>query len=198
MIEQIKPWYRLSLDSSTALRSDFVWPTLDPDIKRREFFYSNPADIMSNDWLEFWTSMQSNITSVILFWRAAGSDHGWAHIDVNAKRYVTTCAINWAYDNGSTEMVWYDSPGAAEIADRPVNIAPGNTHNLAFEIADLHEISRCNIGTQPTLVRTNMPHTVLVGNSSRWGVSMRFGGRYQLWDHAVDYLVNDRGLGSGC
>jgi hypothetical protein len=193
MQQGIESWYRLSVDTSRALKSGFVWPEIEPGTKRREFFYTNPSDILDDDWLKLWLDRGSKITSVILFWRAAGSDHGWAHIDVNAKRYVTTCAINWAYDNGNTQMVWYDPPAASEINDREISVAPGNTHSLTFKMSDLNEINRCHIGLQPTLVRTNIPHTVLVGDSNRWGISMRFGGRYQTWDDAVAELSSNGG-----
>jgi len=198
MQQAVLPWHRLSVDASKALKSGFSWPEIEPGTKRREFFYTDPSDVLDDEWLGFWSDRGSRITSVILFWRAAGSDHGWAHIDVNAKRYVTTCAINWAYDNGDTQMVWYDPPPASSIADREISVAPGNTHSLTFKVSDLNEIGRCHIGTQPTLVRTNIPHTVLVGRSNRWSISMRFGGRYQTWEGAVSELSTNGGLIDGC
>lgn len=183
-------WYNLNLGNDHPLKEGFVWPNVGSDVLRKEFFYSVPSDVLSPALIEQMESIGAPFTSVILFWRRAGSDHEWAHIDVNAKRYVTTCAINWAYHAPNSEMIWYRAPPDDVIGSKEIHVAPGQTHSLTFKINDLEEIDRCHITNSPVLVKTNIPHTILVHGENRWSISARFGGRYQDWDAAVSAFEN--------
>jgi hypothetical protein len=48
-----------------------------------------------------------------------------------------------------------------------------NNQSKDWPIAELKEVDRCHIGQKATLVRTDVPHTVEMGNTDRWAVSFR-------------------------
>lgn len=186
----LKCWYQLNIDVSSAIRKDFVWPDIDSSIKRREWFYKDPTAVLTTDFTSLMFDRKSPLTSVIIFYRGLDSNHGWAHIDINAKRYVTTCALNWAIGGTDSTMHWYKDPNI-DLSEKDIAIAPGNTHSLTFPIGDLTEIDQCHIGNKLTLTRTDIPHTVFVNNDPRWCISVRFGGRYQTWEDAVSDFRKD-------
>lgn len=180
------PWQPLVSKVPCGLRTDFSLPAPPRGSVSHEFFYPNPSEVINQEWLDYMQSRGSRITSVIAFYRAAGSPSRMAHIDVNAKKYVTTCAINWVIGGEGSHMSWYDIPDGFSVDSTEITIAAGKTHYLGFEASTLREVSRCEIKGSPVLVRTNIPHQVFVSSHDRWSISMRFGGRYQTWESAVD------------
>lgn len=180
-------YFLKNIKSENAFRSDFTWPILNSTIPRQEFMFTNPSDILNLDWLYHMKHIDVPITSVILFHKQPFANHNRAHIDTNAKRYITTCAINWVYCNGVSSMSWYNSPPQQYISN-DINIAPGNTHSFIFDINDLELIDTQEIKTVPALVRTNIPHSIYVGDCERWSVSVRFGGKFQTWESAIAFF----------
>lgn len=180
------PWQPLTAKVPCSLRASFSLPVPPQGLASHEFFYPDPSEVIGQDWLGYMQSRGSRITSVIVFYRAANSPSRVAHIDVNARKYVTTCAINWVIGGEGSHMSWYDPPPGLDVGSMEITIASGKTHHLGFDASTLREISRCEIKDSPVLVRTNIPHQVSVSSHDRWSISMRFGGRYQTWESAVD------------
>ena len=83
-------------------------------------------------------------------------------------------------------MTWYEMPKI-----EGTNTKRSETdQNMEWPIEQLKEIDRLCIGQTPTLVRTDVPHTVDMGNNERWLISARFLWHWS-WD---DYTKTLKGL----
>lgn len=178
-----KSWYTLNLDISNALRKD-----LDLDKMRTEFeFRESPVmtwfyredrilQLLSQEWLDYMKDLHIDIVAAIVFYRNAYYVHQGAHIDLgNPDIPGPTSGINWVIDPADdSEMVWYNTPTA------PPELRDGATRDkqvTTYDSWDWHnlgpQIDSRTIGTTPTLVRTDIPHNIIVRAVPRWVISVR-------------------------
>ena len=89
--------------------------------------------------------------------------------------------LNWTIDPDDAHMVWYNMPDQ----DPTYTKRSETDRNKEWPLEDLVENNRCIIGQQPTLVRTDIPHTVDMGANERWLISVRF-----TWLNDWDQYLN--------
>lgn len=189
MSEHTKSWYHVTTGCCELLDESFVWPAVETVRGRAEIQVRDPQTVLSNVFLAYMEERSLPICSLIIFRREPGSDHQWAHIDITAQKQMPFAALNWAYEDGSTEMVWYNPPAERRPDDQRFSVSHGKGYSFVFRCEELVEKERFHVGTTPTLVRTDIPHNILVGNSPRWCISARFGiNRFGSWEDAIQSL----------
>jgi len=184
-----KCWYRLNLNIENAISKDWQFP--DP----RQFsgyvgVWSFKADkIFETDWVKYMNDVALPINRSVVFYREANLVDTEAHVDlvseVGAPTQSTHFGFNLVFGGAGSEMIWYDLPPG----EKNIKLVPGNNKILSWPIKDLVEIDRCSImPNEPTLVRTDYPHSLSVGNESRWCISARTSIHDLTWDEAVEHL----------
>lgn len=149
-------------------------------------------ELFNSDWIEQISKCTQNEPStLIVFYRPPFYQHPTAHLDLNLKyateaekTAVTCCAgVNMVYNgaNDDSEMIWYHSP---HYTEKDIQWTMGQSPYIEFDPASLTEMSRCCIGNNVTLVRTDIPHNVLMSSAPRLSISLRFkwhGWQDQSW-----------------
>ena len=128
-----------------------------------EGYYSETLTCIKNDLNIFPGHIQ-------LFYKNKDAQHSVAHVDVSVLGTLHGGAINWTLDPDDAEMVWYETPHYEHTGEVGTTI---NNQSKEWPIAGLKELDRCHVGQKATLVRTDVPHTVDIGNTDRWAVSFR-------------------------
>jgi len=106
------------------------------------------------------------------------------------------CAINWEVFDATSYFTWWDMQGVKEVYP--------NTETVKSEdeelINGIHYETRYSVGSRggkclqqarllnPTLVRTNLPHTVgfFTERTKRVALSIRFHETWNTWEEAVE------------
>ena len=127
--------------------------------------------LFSKEWLEYLENDFSIFPGhVQLFYKNKNAQHSVAHVDVSSTGTLHGGAINWTLDLDDAEMVWYETPDYEHTGKVKTTI---NDQSKEWPISGLKELDRCHVGQKATLVRTDVPHTVDMGNTDRWAVSFR-------------------------
>lgn len=192
----IKNFYRLNLDTNCFKDSldfdsflhkiktrEFVEPTLYPYNLKKE------NDLISKDWLEYMKDIGLEPRSLIFFYREENYQHWGAHIDLNDSTGENdrVYAVNWTIDpEDQSEMTWYNLP---ENWREQVEYSMIGSAYAEWPIETLTEVGeRCTIGTTPTLVRTDIPHTVFMKDNFRLCLSFRFDLKFHDWNAVTNYF----------
>ncbi len=188
-----KPWYRLNIDISNAIRSDFDFDQLYTEsvfagkpIGIWSYTKEQISNIINEEWISYAESLGIYLSGIMLFYRAPYFVAPDAHVDVRKNNNIAVYAINWVINPADdSEMVWFDVPTIAGKDQVTETGTPYRSWQID-EVADL-EISRCCIKNIPTLVNIGIPHNVIVNSEPRWVVSIRFPieQHVQCWDDAV-------------
>ena len=176
-----RPWHHFTISTSNAFSNqghDYFSNILkEKSLKVIELHDLNFFNLEWRDELS--TKVCNNISSVMIFYRPSNFQYPTAHIDLNTNIMKQTgtinsppAAINLIYNsNDDSEMIWYHTP---EVEFSDVKWTEAGTAYLDFDPSELVECSRCCIGNNLTLVRTDMPHNVVMGNTPRLSISIRF------------------------
>ena len=182
-------WYNLNVKSTaSALNKNWSFPptsgnygiwSLDGQIK----------NIFSNEWLEYMKSIGLEIEHVMLFYRNVGLGKFGAHVDIlppgKPPLSYTTGALNFVLGGDDSEMVWYKTPSV----QKEVSFTVAKTPYIEWPISELEEVDRVHIGSRLMVVRTNVPHTIKMGNAPRWCISIRLFENHKLsWEETIDRL----------
>ena len=140
-----------------------------------------PKTIFSQEWLDY-VEKEWNLSVDLaqIFFRKPYYQHPGAHVDIDQEDNLYGGGLNWTIDPDDAQMVWYQTPDV----DPEYTQRSHTDRNKEWPLDILSEVGRCTIGQEPTLVRTDIPHTVDMGANERWLVSVRFTW-LKSWD---DYL----------
>jgi hypothetical protein len=192
-----KPWHVLNIDVSNAVREDF---NFEEELAKTHahksgqwlwsFHKSELATIFNSEWLEYMKSLNLEVFSMLMFYRAPYLTDSDSHIDL-----PTNFAINWVHnDSDDSEMQWYDTPLNLDYARESRTAQTGGYVYIPLKTSELDQIdSRC-LGKVTTLVRTDIPHSIHVGAAPRWAFSVRVNvgnrvGGSLSWEEAVEILT---------
>ena len=178
-------WYKLNIDCSNALRSDWKFP----DTEGKEFgLWSETAPNMFNpEWLKEMQEKGIYVADSLIFYRSAGHNTYNAHIEIHKihPKNISTFGLNMVFDGDDSVMTWYKMP---DIKGPPSYGAAGTVY-YNWPINSLQEIDRHILGSGVTLVRVGIPHTVIMGDKPRWCISARAALIEQLyWKDVVKYM----------
>ena len=177
-------WHRINLDVTDALKinlKDYILS--DPYREGEHALYIegkagvwtlNPDTIFKQDFLN---DLGIKVDLAQIFYRAPHYQHPGAHVDLGQTGELYGAGLNWTVDPDDAEMTWYEMPNV-----EGTNTKRSETdQNMEWPLEQLTEIDRLCIGQTPTLVRTDVPHTVDMGSNERWLISARF-----LWHWSWD------------
>lgn len=141
-----------------------------------------PKTIFTEEWLQYISfEHHAKVDLAQIFYRAPHYQHPGAHVDIDQSDNLYGGGLNWTIDSDDAHMVWYDMPEQDPIYTRRSE----TDRNKEWPLEELVENNRCIIGQQPTLVRTDIPHTVDMGANERWLISVRF-----TWLNDWDQYLN--------
>src|SRR6266567_4680510 len=87
-------WYETIIDISSALKSDWSWPTTTKDVG---VWQLEPHELFNSYWLEMMADLCSPVVCAVLFKRPSYENSKMAHIDTlksDISRSVIS-AFNW-------------------------------------------------------------------------------------------------------
>lgn len=182
-------WYKLNVKhTSNAISMHWRFPeiqgnygiwSLDGQIK----------NIFTEEWLEHMGSVGLYPEHIMLFYRGIGERSTGAHVDIlppgKPPLEFTTAALNFVLMGDNSEMVWYETPEKP----KDVSFTPAKTPYIEWKKTELKEIDRVHVGRELMVVRTNVPHTVEMGNTPRWCISTRLFENHKLtWEETIERL----------
>lgn len=174
-------WHRTNIDVTDAIKIDLKDYILsDPTREGEHALYIpdtvgvwtlSPDTIFKQDFLStFDSNLGVKVDLAQIFYRAPNYQHPGAHVDLGQSGELYGAGLNWTVDVDDAEMTWYNMPTTEGISTKRSE----TDQNKEWLLEELTEIDRCCIGQTPTLVRTDVPHTVEMGNNERWLISARF------------------------
>lgn len=190
-----KPWHRLNIDISNAVREDFDFQNLYSKSEYNgklagvwSFMHTTVDQLLSQQWIDYMYSIGLPVRSAIVFFRKPYYIHPGAHVDMFWNGQVAIGAINWVLDPlDDSEMIWYDVP-----LDTGQSLqTPAQTKYIQWDLDSVenHVLDRRCIAKQPTLVNVGIPHNIIVKSRSRWAVSVRLEcDTVHSWQEMVDHF----------
>ena len=166
-------YYRLNIDVSNALKPDWKHQCGTFDVTGKYGVWQPPSNLIFNqEWLDYMKSIGLPIVNAMIFYRGSYAHTVDAHIDVSTAQPFRThnFGINWCVGGKGSEMLWYELPPNAE---QKVTYTRAKTPYVSWPLKELTEVERCHIGKQVTLVKTGLPHAIVMGEEPRWCFSAR-------------------------
>lgn len=193
----MKNYYPLNININSAIRSEFDVNALLVDApyiaKKHNGVWSYDqhelTTVFTQSWIDYMRSIRLDIEAVLLFYRQAYFVYPEPHIDfLHGTKQHSTVAINWVITKDDSEMVWYETPADAENRSRGL-LLPGYTHEyISWPVTELTEVERHCIGNVPTIVRTDVPHNIIVNANPRWAINVRCKVPTTNWSDTVEYM----------
>ena len=179
-------WHRINLDVTDALKINLKDYILSDPYREGEYalyiegkagvWTLNPDTIFRQDFLN---DLGIKVDLAQIFYRAPNYQHTGAHVDLGQTGELYGAGLNWTVDPDDANMTWYNMPDFEGS-----NTKRSETdQNMEWPLEQLTEMERLCIGQTPTLVRTDVPHTVEMGNNERWLISARFAEHWSWSDY---------------
>lgn len=191
--QMTKLYYRLNLPVDTAINPSFNKENLystsefcNSPIGIWNFKGQDIFKVLNKSWVKSELEPLSELLAVMVFYRAPNYQEDFAHLDMRRYGDVLSSAINWVIsENDDSNMVWYCKP----LSSLPTSgITDAGTSYCYWPKSILGSaVDQVTIGKHPTLVCTNLPHSVQMGKSPRWVLSSRFNEFAPTWDDAIKF-----------
>ncbi len=198
-----KNWHAVDIDISNAINPQFKFEDLLVNATYVDktgtgvwgYDGTTLTNFFTKEWLTYMQSLDIDVLAVLIFFRRPYYVFLTPHIDLlYGQENHPSIALNWIVgNNDDSYMVWYKTP--LDAAQRPHEVvSSGQGHEyIAWPYEDLVEIERHTIGNQPTVVRTDIPHGIIVNASPRWSISVRCKlpgttKTHVTWEQIVDYI----------
>ena len=177
----INCWVRTDIDITNSLKIDLKDYILSDPCRPGEhalyvaeaggIWTLDPNTLFDPNWIKYIKhDLGLELDIAQIFFRKPYYQHPGAHVDIAQDLSLYGGGLNWTLDPDDAHMVWYEYP-----SNEPCFNQRSTTDvNKEWLLEQLTEVDRCIIGQQPTLVRTDIPHTVDMGANERWLVSARF------------------------
>jgi len=191
VMQNNRSWYRLNLDIFAALDkkvySEIVKSTFTNTPTKKEELVNKKIS-----WRNFDKTFLCHLHSIgmmpenlFIFYKQPSTDNS-PHVDMYEDGTDRKCvyAINQLITDDQSYMRWFRNTKEDDL---------GIVHNQfgryqIFNENELIEIDRCRIGSIPTLVRTDIPHNITMGNVTRICLSLRLRDEIKNWDDAVKFF----------
>ena len=177
----INCWVRTDIDITNSLKIDLKDYILSDPCRPGEhalyvaeaggIWTLDPNTLFDPNWIKYIKhDLGLELDIAQIFFRKPYYQHPGAHVDIAQDLSLYGGGLNWTLDPDDAHMVWYEYP-----SNEPCFNQRSTTDvNKEWPLGQLTEVDRYIIGQQPTLVRTDIPHTVDMGANERWLVSARF------------------------
>tara|TARA_B100000214_G_scaffold114690_1_gene80973 strand:+ start:1413 stop:2009 length:597 start_codon:yes stop_codon:yes gene_type:complete len=184
-------WHRINIDISDAVKIDLKDYILSDPYRQGEHalyipdcagvWTLSPNTIFKSSFRkELFLKHKIQIDLAQIFYRAPHYQHPGAHVDLGKNGEIYGAGLNWTVGPDDAEMTWYKMPTVEGTSNR----RSVSDLNMEWPLEQLTEIDRLCIGQTPTLIRTDIPHTVDMGNNERWLISARFTWHWTWDDYA--------------
>lgn len=156
----------------SAIKENFVFPAI---LKKDNFlFFYYSTEILKSQFIEYvHKQLNFKIDTVFLFYKAVNSNPKLGHCDLYDKTTIATNALNWCIGEPNGEMMWHDHINTVDDIQIGKNNKGIEYPYILVDVSDKQPVARKVIGTEPTLVRTDILHSVEIENKPRWTVSCR-------------------------
>ena len=174
-------WYKLNIDVTNSIKkTGFSFPKATKD--RALIWRVLANDIFDTTWISYMESIGLPVSAAMIFYRAALATDEYAHIDTGA-----TFGLNWVIEGKDSEMRWYKTPD--DILTRPRKTSMTDSIYVNWPVNELEEIDRNKIESTLTLVRVDVPHSIVVSDQNRLSISIRIGnGTKFKWGDIVAHM----------
>lgn len=102
-----------------------------------------------------------------------------AHIDPGV-----LFALNIVPNVSNAKMQWFK---AISSEKKEISYSKANTPYLNYQEKELALIHEASIDNRISIVRTDVPHRIKIGNSSRTCISFRFKCNFKSWDEVYNF-----------
>ena len=171
-------WYRTTIDTSNAIKSDYVWPDFKQMNTNAKAMMIDACDILDPDWVAQLNAMGLTDISTILFYSAANYANDRAHTDMigpPSDPIYPAYAFNLIVGPDTKDMVWFDPDALrSEYKEIPYSNKGVDAVYGDWPVDLSNEIDRARIGDCLTLVRIDVPHWVSSSDQPRLCLSLRF------------------------
>lgn len=183
-------WYRINIDTANALKQDLI--------KDRygkfsiESFRKNQRDVFNREWLDQLEHQVGEINIVLIFSRPEHMSTKVAHVDLTNSLKPVWFSLNWTLTGKSSYMLWHEPP-ENHLEIKNVDNTMSNDFFLHWPVQELPVIDQYEITNQMTLVRTDIPHSIIVNSEPRISIAVRPTISADIdysWDKAVEFYRN--------
>lgn len=202
-------WYRLNWSIDRALQPMFYefWSQQPPNL-----YVLEPQRVFTDQWLDYLYSQWAvEFFNVLVWTRAAEQGELTAHVDKIYSEDSTVpiiSAVNWCLGPDLRPMQWWrvppvidrpyqDSGYSLETTDQGVltrsTCVMENQRKITHQqwyCSQLALRDQCIIGSQPTLLRVDQPHSIALGDTARFSISARLLPLNRSWSQTVRDLYH--------
>jgi hypothetical protein len=180
-------WFRLKIDTADALLPSYELPRADQNPKL--IFSHHDPDIMFT--AGFLTEMQQlglPIRRGLLWYRPANYQTETVHIDLKPDTSAFVYSINWVIGGENSRMGWWAVDDPEQMPIKYIDERSPYCEGPRYQ--ELREADMCEIDHRPVLVRTDFPHTIIMGDRPRWCIAARIARPAADWNEIADYAVS--------
>lgn len=175
--------WKYLLEDSSSVEYRSLWVEKTDQIGPGGIWSIPPYVIFSEQWTQMIRNRFDTEPSIAqIFMRWPYYQHPQAHRDTyDNGNIIHGGAINWCIGIDSADHVWYRDPGP-DI--EPILQKRSDTDiDLSYPIDSLEELGRVHVGNVPTLVNTEVLHSIEMRDLPRLCCSVRFNGIISWQDH---------------
>ena len=180
-------WYRLNIDVTNIFNKNWKMPV---PTGQNGVWSFNAQEIFDPEWLEHAKSIGLPFLSCMVFYRGPKGGTPGAHVDLTNDKdppRLHSFGINMILGGAGSEMIWYELPHPVTKAH--IHYTDAKTPYVSWPISALKEIERKALGPEITMVRTHIPHAIVMKDEPRWCFSARMAGKDDIsWDDVVKAL----------
>jgi hypothetical protein len=144
---------------------------------------SDWEQILNDDFLETLDSIHP-IVRVMVFNKPRSWTNQDAHIDPGILDALT---ITQSVKNSNAKMQWFN---LINSANREVSYSDSNTPYVNYTIEELDLVHEDCIDNTVSIVRTDIPHRIAIGNNFRTCISFRFKKNFTCWEDMYCFYKN--------
>ena len=203
-------WHRLNLSTDNALKINPIEYIQENPNRPDEICFYDPEEsgvwrlsaetALNQSWVDYIKDATGlEIAGICIFWKKANFQEQVAHVDLGFKdeedsstAYPIPCALNWVYGEDTGKMVWYKLPRTIP----QFKISSYRNSHFSWPIDSLTKVDEEVVGNSLTICRTNIPHSIDMGEKDRWLISARIreDNDFESWEQSLNvfnkYIVN--------
>ena len=179
--------YRINIDVTNALQQDIVNSRVGKYLV--EYFTHDFDRIFKREWLDKLSEQVGKIKNVLIFSRPAHWSTNVSHVDLKNDMTPPWFSLNWTLLGKDSEMVWHRPPDDY-LNCQNLKTTMSNNYNLQWKVDELEVIERQKITDKLVMVRTDIPHSIIVKSQPRIAIAIRpelSNNSEFSWDMAVEY-----------
>lgn len=179
----------LKIKTTDVLRKDWINPFNGDEGNLIKLFSGDYASTVLTDVFLQKFDMIGPINGVIVFHKDNFDPELGAHVDCykssdDSEPLLALAGVNLVLDQGvnTSAMQWFKLKDDTSTTANPIKLTNINSLYVEWSPKELDLVEEYSILEYPTLVRTNVPHTVRTGDGRRTCISLRFDSPCTTWE----------------